>query len=34
MGHTSRDIAKMVGVEGRVAMIHRDDMALAGDVSV
>jgi glutamate 5-kinase len=34
IGHNSREIAKMVGVEGRVAMIHRDDMALAGDVSV
>ncbi len=33
IGHNSREIAKMVGVEGRVAMIHRDDMALAGDVS-
>ncbi len=31
MGRNSREIAKLLGVEGRMEMIHRDDMALAGD---
>lgn len=33
MGLHSREIAKILGVEGRMEMIHRDDMALAGDFS-
>ena len=31
IGRNSREIAKLLGVEGRMEMIHRDDMALAGD---
>ncbi|MCI4680716.1 glutamate 5-kinase [Rhodoblastus acidophilus] len=34
IGRNSRDIAAILGTEGRVEMIHRDDMALAGDGSV
>lgn len=33
IGRNSRDIAAILGVEGRVALIHRDDMALASDGS-
>ena len=33
IGRNSRDIAKILGPEERVEMIHRDDMALAGDFS-
>ncbi len=33
MGRNSREIAQMLGPEERVEMIHRDDMALAGDFS-
>jgi glutamate 5-kinase len=32
LGRNSREIAEIIGVEGRTEMIHRDDMALAGDV--
>jgi glutamate 5-kinase len=31
IGHNSRQIAAILGIEGRLEMIHRDDMALAGD---
>ena len=31
MGRSSRDIEKILGYSGRAAMIHRDDMALAGE---
>ncbi len=31
IGRNSRDIAQVLGVEGRAEMIHRDDMALARD---
>ena len=31
MGRSSRDIEKILGYSGRVAMIHRDDMALGGE---
>jgi glutamate 5-kinase len=34
LGRNSREIAAILGVEGRVEMVHRDDMALAGDPSV
>ncbi|MGO9388676.1 glutamate 5-kinase [Rhodoblastus sp.] len=34
MGRNSREIAQILGAEERVEMIHRDDMALAGDFSV
>jgi glutamate 5-kinase len=33
MGRNSREIAQILGAEERVEMIHRDDMALAGDFS-
>jgi glutamate 5-kinase len=33
MGRNSREIAAALGVEGRLEMVHRDDMALAGDFS-
>ena len=31
MGRSSRDIESILGFEGRATMIHRDDMALAGE---
>ncbi len=31
IGRNSRDIAAILGAEGRVEMIHRDDMVLAGE---
>ncbi|MDE2603084.1 MAG: glutamate 5-kinase [Bradyrhizobium sp.] len=31
MGRSSRDIEEILGYSGRAAMIHRDDMALAGE---
>jgi len=31
IGRNSRDVARILGIEGRLEMIHRDDMALAGD---
>jgi glutamate 5-kinase len=31
IGRNSRDIAAILGTEGRVEMIHRDDMVLAGE---
>jgi glutamate 5-kinase len=34
MGKNSREIAKILGIEGRTEMIHRDDMALAGEASL
>ncbi len=34
MGRNSSEIAQILGAEERVEMIHRDDMALAGDFSV
>ncbi len=33
IGRNSRDIAAILGTEGRAEMIHRDDMVLAGDFS-
>jgi glutamate 5-kinase len=33
IGRNSRDIAKLLGVEGRTEMIHRDDLVLAGDLT-
>jgi glutamate 5-kinase len=33
MGKNSREIAQILGIEGRTEMIHRDDMTLAGDPS-
>ncbi|WP_170850413.1 MULTISPECIES: glutamate 5-kinase [unclassified Beijerinckia] len=34
VGRNSKDIESVLGVPGRAEMIHRDDMALAGDVSL
>jgi glutamate 5-kinase len=31
VGRNSRDIEAVLGVPGRAEMIHRDDMALAGE---
>ena len=31
VGRKSREIAALLGAPGRAEMIHRDDMALAGD---
>ncbi|MBB4199920.1 glutamate 5-kinase [Rhodoblastus sphagnicola] len=34
IGRNSRHIAEVLGVEGRTEMIHRDDLVLAGDLSL
>ena len=31
LGRNSRDIEAMLGADGRIEMIHRDDMVLAGE---
>ena len=31
LGRHSRDIAAILGAEGRIEMVHRDDMVLAGE---
>ena len=33
-GRNSRDVAAILGTEGRTEMVHRDDMVLVGDASV